>query len=39
MLASTEHEILTAYKNLNAEKKFFFALELSDFVFILLINV
>ena len=40
MLNSTDYEISTAYKNLNAEKiTIFIALKLSDVVFILLINV
>ena len=43
MLNSTEREISTAYKNLNANKcrqmKTLLALSLSDVVFIMLINV
>ena len=38
MLNSIEHEISTAHKNSNADEKNL-ALELTDFVFILLINV
>ena len=40
MLNSTEHEISTTHKSLNAEKnKIFLALKLSDAVFIPLIDV
>ena len=40
MLNSTEHDISTGHKNLNADYlKKFLALSLSDVVFIMLINV
>ena len=41
MLNLTEHEFPTAYKNLNAENNDtkLLAVKLSDFVFIMLINV
>ena len=38
MLSSTEYEISTAQKNIMLKIKIFLALELSEVVFILLIN-